>query len=333
MSIARKIITDDKALIPYRPALNGITGGIIPTLIFQQIMYWWEKHRGQPFFKFKEPCEHADYKQGDSWCEELGISRWEFDSSISKISQKINRKTPKNPSALVWFWTDASRLTWYELNETEVDKCLELLYVTRENHFTKSEKTTLRKESLPLYVTRENHFSINKDTETTTETTTEITSENNKKGDSEFFENSEHDRPARIEVAPTLFSLDSQEHAAPPVPPPPPAARKPKKAETFEHMLPDRFQTNEFLAVWSDWEAHRRMKRSPLTEMAVKRQVRLLTSYEPHRAIEILDKSIQNGWTGLFPLSEIRSQKEQTGYVEVAENFNPDTIDSRGFFS
>lgn len=124
------IIASDRTLITYRPKLNDLTGSVTATILLQQIMYWWAQKK-RPFYKFKEPCKHPDYRAGDSWTEELGFSRHEFNTALKKIGAKISRKLPREEAAqhaLVFYWTDMSRKTWYEINEARLRLRLIQLY-------------------------------------------------------------------------------------------------------------------------------------------------------------------------------------------------------------
>ena len=87
-----KVILDDKRMISYRPRLNSETGSVTGTILLCQIMYWAE-HSGNPFWKFMQPCEHHQYRQGDSWCEELGFTRTEMETAFKRIGQKISKAT------------------------------------------------------------------------------------------------------------------------------------------------------------------------------------------------------------------------------------------------
>jgi hypothetical protein len=55
--------------------------------------------------------------------------------------------------------------------------------------------------------------------------------------------------------------------------------------------------------IWADWVQHRVEKKKPLTPLSIKKQIKFL---EPLKDIhrEILNKSIQNGWTGIFDPNE-----------------------------
>jgi hypothetical protein len=127
------LIAEDQQLITYRPKLNKITGSVTATILLQQILFHWKGKKGIPFYKFKEPCSHERYKEGDSWEEEIGFSRKEFDTAIKKIGYKIgknkNFKEKKKQEAFVWFRTDSQRVTWYEVNEKALEKALNGIYL------------------------------------------------------------------------------------------------------------------------------------------------------------------------------------------------------------
>ena len=75
------ILAADKNVILYRKELNELTGSVTATILLQQIIYWGKKTGGE-FYKFIEPCKHEKYKSGDSWTEELGFSKREFQQLI-----------------------------------------------------------------------------------------------------------------------------------------------------------------------------------------------------------------------------------------------------------
>lgn len=74
-------------------------------------------------------------------------------------------------------------------------------------------------------------------------------------------------------------------------------------------LLP--FDSEKFKNSWAEWEAHRREKRNKLTPSAIKKQLKFLGGRTENEAIEIIDRSITNGWTGLFPL-DVRIVNIQT---------------------
>lgn len=159
------LLAEDKELITYRKSLNKITGGVTSTILLQQIIYWAKKKQGQPFFKFRAPCNHPLYSSGDSWTEELGFSACEFDTALSHIGTKITRGISKadvmkneEAKSLVVYWTDANRVTWYLLNTDLLGKLGKSIYlVKQESEFTKEiENTDLPLTETPSETTREN---------------------------------------------------------------------------------------------------------------------------------------------------------------------------------
>lgn len=147
-----KILEDDGDLIIYRKSLREIAGSVTGTVLLQQIIF---RSKGREnFYKFKSPCSHELYKEGDSWTEELGFSPKEFDNALKKIGTKITRGTSKfdalkkdDPTGIVIYWTDANRVTWYQLNRSLLGKLLRGIYLE-----DNKEGLTLKipKEDLPL---------------------------------------------------------------------------------------------------------------------------------------------------------------------------------------
>jgi len=121
-------IADDRAVVIYRPRWNTFTGGMAQTVLLQQIVYWWIKNGRRPFYKFARPCAHRLYRPGDSWEEELSVQRREFENARRGISARTHGQL--DPAALVSYWTDAQRVTWYALNETLLLDHLAALYPT-----------------------------------------------------------------------------------------------------------------------------------------------------------------------------------------------------------
>lgn len=147
-----KILEDDGDLIIYRKSLRKIAGSVTGTILLQQIIF---RSKGREnFYKFKSPCSHELYKERDSWTEELGFSPKEFDNALKKIGTKITRGTSKfdalkkdDPASIVIYWTDANRVTWYQLNRNLLGKLLKGIYLE-----DNKEGLTLKipKEDLPL---------------------------------------------------------------------------------------------------------------------------------------------------------------------------------------
>lgn len=120
------LIEDDRNRVSYRPSWNQFTGSVNGTLLLQQIIYWWSKNKRRPFYKFNSPCDHPNYRDGDSWQEELGMTRSEFETARRKIAART--KGNVSPKALVSYWIDPDRRTWYALNEKAVVAELQAIY-------------------------------------------------------------------------------------------------------------------------------------------------------------------------------------------------------------
>lgn len=80
--------------IKFYPALLSYTGCEKATLIAGKLEYWFSnpKYVGG-FYKFVEPCGHPLYRHGDSWSEELGVSRKLFAKAFDIIGIRYNSKS------------------------------------------------------------------------------------------------------------------------------------------------------------------------------------------------------------------------------------------------
>lgn len=110
-----QLIADDHNRVSYHPRWNSFTGGVTSSIFLQQVVYWWVRTR-RPFYKFNEPCGHKSYKEGDSWQEELGFSRKELETARGRIGTRT--KGDIDSGSLISYWVDASRKTWYAVNES-----------------------------------------------------------------------------------------------------------------------------------------------------------------------------------------------------------------------
>lgn len=124
------VIAHDKRMIPYRQELNQITGGVTSSILLQQLIYWWHRSEGKPFFKFIEPCGHDRYRDGDSWTEELGFSVKEFKTAYKRLED----------AGLVSKKIGADRVTWYTLDEGLLTSMLEGLYINAERAMVNAER-------------------------------------------------------------------------------------------------------------------------------------------------------------------------------------------------
>lgn len=128
------IIADDKDLIVYRKNLRELCKSVTATILFSQLLYWFKRTKNQPFYKFIQPCNQNEYKQGDSWTEELGFSYLEFTSAFSQIGKKYNSKTEmksdeKINDYMFYAYTDKiERKTYYHINLKLIENNLSNLY-------------------------------------------------------------------------------------------------------------------------------------------------------------------------------------------------------------
>lgn len=83
------------------------------------------------------------------------------------------------------------------------------------------------------------------------------------------------------------------------------------------------FEDQELQTAWIEWEQHRKEKRQKLTPLSVKKQLKFLQGRSKAEIIAIIDKSIMNGWTGLFELNSNGKQatKNQQHNASLANGF------------
>jgi len=108
-------LAHDRIRISYRPEWNSITGSTNATILLQQVFWRWIGNRGERFYKFlappKNPRPESLYQEGDSWLEELNISRHEFNSAVKKLEERdwplIGHQTGfQKPDRLTFWWID-----------------------------------------------------------------------------------------------------------------------------------------------------------------------------------------------------------------------------------
>ncbi len=140
------IFTKERFVISYRPEWRDMAGSVTAAILLQQILFRWDHHSRTPFYKFKEPpsVDNVLYKPGDSWTEELGFSRFEFDTALKKIGCKKTKNNPINDKMPVEYWTDINRVTYYTINETVLNRLFANLYAMNPTNFSKSENPDLQ---------------------------------------------------------------------------------------------------------------------------------------------------------------------------------------------
>lgn len=131
LTVAIGLLTEDREKIPYRPQLAKRLG-VTSAILLQQIIYWWDKNDRRPFYKFKQPCGHKLYQEGDSWCEELAFTRREFDTALRCIATRKAAQTTleqaRQEGKPVVYWTDRGRVTHYMVNVSALMDILRQAY-------------------------------------------------------------------------------------------------------------------------------------------------------------------------------------------------------------
>lgn len=130
LTSVKKLYADTAKAIPYHPSLNRIIQHVGATVFLQQVYFYASKRDFEPFYKFNEPCSHNLYSPGDSWLEELAMKPTELFGARDKVATKVTTGMKKSElrkvfidgalaplNRIILYWTDASRVTWYEFNE------------------------------------------------------------------------------------------------------------------------------------------------------------------------------------------------------------------------
>lgn len=73
--------------------------------------------------------------------------------------------------------------------------------------------------------------------------------------------------------------------------------------------------------VWDEWLEYRKEIKKKMTPATIKKQLKLLAENEKDYK-EIIERSIQNGWTGLFPLKDSARKKHETAKTGKYAKFN-----------
>lgn len=134
------IIASDPDMIAYRPPLRKLTGSITSAILLQQLMWRWKVEGHQPYYKFLNPCKHEKYVVGDSWAEELGFTSSELEGALSKIATRVKKGDSlttlfegKNNTSMVAYAQDASKYTWWVLNEDLITEKVSQIYDDKED--------------------------------------------------------------------------------------------------------------------------------------------------------------------------------------------------------
>ncbi len=72
-----------------------------------------------------------------------------------------------------------------------------------------------------------------------------------------------------------------------------------KKPASAPIEIPLGLDTREFRSIWEEWRAERKERGKTMTGRAEAMQLKKLARFEVKSAIEIIEQSIEKGWTGL----------------------------------
>lgn len=107
--------------------------------------------------------------------------------------------------------------------------------------------------------------------------------------------------------------------------------KKEKIKEKFKNHFPEEWYKNpEFKNLMVDFILHRKQKKSPITPIAAKRLANKLTKFPIEVAIEGIEKTLENGYTGIFP-EEKKEKPKSTNSIGKRNESNhkyrePDTV-------
>lgn len=133
--VRNRILSITRTSIPYIKELRRLrlVKSISACVLMQQLDYWFGKYPGG-FYKFLEPCNHAAYKPGKSWTEELEITVDEFRGAFDQIGVRYKSKKEFDEAADKFagkyyrsYYDKISRLTYYFRNHEVVDADLDAL--------------------------------------------------------------------------------------------------------------------------------------------------------------------------------------------------------------
>lgn len=85
-------------------------------------------------------------------------------------------------------------------------------------------------------------------------------------------------------------------------------------------VFPPSLKDPKFIEVWEEWKQHRTEKKNKLTPTTIKKQLEMLSKYSIPVAIATIEKSIQNGWQGLFPEKESDKPKPPAAQTKESKN-------------
>ena len=145
----------------YFKEFNKITGSVHCSLFLGQLIYWADKNDYKPFYKFRQPCQHELYKEGDSWVEELDFEIRMIDKCVKTLKELGILETK----------TTIQRVTFYEL---KIEKLNDIL---SKNAIYENSQNAIYKENCKnaIYENSENAILLHNTKNTNSKTTSNTT--------------------------------------------------------------------------------------------------------------------------------------------------------------
>lgn len=100
-----------------------LAGDARAALFLAQALFWWFAAGRRKYYKFNAPCSHPRYRPGDSWQEELRLTRTTLATARRRVAVRVRMSSEAEihtafaAGALMVYGTDESHLTWYMVNE------------------------------------------------------------------------------------------------------------------------------------------------------------------------------------------------------------------------
>ena len=145
----------------YFKEFNKITGSVHCSLFLGQLIYWADKNDYKPFYKFRQPCQHELYKEGDSWVEELDFEIRMIDKCVKTLKELGILETK----------TTIQRVTFYEL---KIEKLNDIL---SKNAIYENSQNAIYKENCKnaIYENSQNAILLHNTKNTNSKTTSNTT--------------------------------------------------------------------------------------------------------------------------------------------------------------
>ena len=296
----------------YLKHYNNLTTSVNATLLFAQMMYWFEK-MDRPYFKFLRQCEHPACRvnASDSWTEDLGFTESQVKSSIKLIGTKLKRKQTYDllECNLLLYWSAGNNMTYYCPNYFLMQSLEEYLVFFEKDfsHFgkwlleyRKDEKITCELYFRSFRELKYLFSILHKNTQ-------QNNHNNNQKKESLPFQNSSNEK----KVGNGKLDIEKEKSSA--------------KKERIEIVYP--FEDAEFINLWHQWKEYKLESHNfTYSSKAEQASLKLLFDYDLDFAMQLLIDAIANDWKRFHfpdtPEKYKKNVKNESTKSEAATMFN-----------